>query len=98
MSYIDTLRDMDRGAAQRSITSRIVDAVRGAIESGELEPGARLLPTRDLAELAGVNHLTAVRAYKRLRELGLVHARVGSGTYVRDLRTRVDAGAAAEPT
>jgi 2-aminoadipate transaminase len=50
---------------------------------GELEPGDRLPPTREVAEIAGVNHLTAARAYRRLADLGLVTGRVGSGTYVR---------------
>src|SRR5690606_38664974 len=39
--------------------------------------------TRELAELAGVNHLTAARAYRRLAERGLVTSKVGSGTFVR---------------
>ena len=47
-------------------------------------PGEKLPPTRELAELAGINHLTAVRAYRRLRELGLVSAHVGRGTFVRE--------------
>ncbi|MEJ7717223.1 MAG: hypothetical protein WKF31_04375 [Thermoleophilaceae bacterium] len=36
-----------------------------------------------LAEEAGVNHLTAARAYRRLAELGYVTASVGRGTFVR---------------
>ena len=59
-------------------------AIEGAIESGELTPGEKLPPTRELAETAGINHLTAVRAYRRLRELGLVTSQVGRGTFVRD--------------
>jgi 2-aminoadipate transaminase len=90
MSYIDQLRDMERDGPQ-SVTQRIVDAIAGAIEAGELAAGARLPPTRELAEIAGVNHLTAVRAYRRLRDLGLVQPRVGSGTYVREPRARVAA-------
>jgi 2-aminoadipate transaminase len=66
-------------------------ALREAIAHGELAPGEKLPPTRELAELAGVNHLTAVRVYRRLRELGLVTSQVGRGTFVRD-------GAAAQPT
>jgi 2-aminoadipate transaminase len=96
MSYTDALRDIDRSTVQGSITGRIVEAIRAAIERGDLPPGERLLPTRELADLAGINHLTAVRAYKRLRELGYVHAKVGSGTYVRDLRARVAAAEAPE--
>ena len=82
MSYKDQLSDLDRDG-ERSLTQQLVDLVTEAISSGELAPGEQLPPTRELAELAGVNHLTAVRAYKRLRELGLVSSQVGRGTFVR---------------
>ncbi|MGH2952914.1 MAG: PLP-dependent aminotransferase family protein [Solirubrobacterales bacterium] len=76
------MSDLDR-SSERSLTQQLVDAIAAAIESGELRPEEKLPPTRELAELAGVNHLTAVRAYRRLRELGLVTAHVGRGTFVR---------------
>ena len=82
MSYKDELSDLDRDG-ERSLTQQLVDAIAAAIERGELGPGEKLPPTRELAELAGINHLTAVRAYRRLRELGLVSAHVGRGTFVR---------------
>jgi DNA-binding transcriptional MocR family regulator len=82
MSYKDRLSELDRGA-ESSLTSQIVDAFAAAIAAGELAPDEKLPPTRTLAELAGVNHLTAARAYRRLAELGLVTARVGQGTFVR---------------
>ena len=93
MSYKASLSELDRDG-DRSLTQQIVDVVSEAISGGELAPGEQLPPTRELAELAGVNHLTAVRAYKRLRELGLVSAHVGRGTFVRGAardpgRTRV---------
>ncbi len=83
MSYKAELKDLKRDG-ERSITDQLVGAFKGAIGSGELAPGEKLPPTRELAETAGVNHLTAVRAYRRLRELGLVSSQVGRGTFVRD--------------
>lgn len=82
MSYKKRLSDLER-EGPRSVTAQIVDAFAEAIERGELSPGDKLPPTRELAEVAGVNHLTAARAYRRLAEMGLVAGRVGSGTYVR---------------
>ena len=82
MSYKERLSDIDRGSPE-SVTSQIVGAFSDAIDSGELAPGEKLPPTRELAELAGVNHLTAARAYRRLADMGLVTGRVGSGTFVR---------------
>jgi DNA-binding transcriptional MocR family regulator len=82
MSYKAELSDLTRDG-ERSLTQQLVDVIAGAIERGELVPDQQLPPTRELAELADVNHLTAVRAYRRLRELGLVTAHVGRGTFVR---------------
>ena len=79
MSYKDKLSDLKRGG-ETSLTEQLIDLISAAIESGELAPEEKLPPTRELAELAGVNHLTAVRAYRRLRELGLVSSQVGRGT------------------
>src|ERR687891_996693 len=86
MSYKARLSDLNRGS-ETSLTQQLVDTITAAIESGELGPEEKLPPTRELAELAGVNHLTAVRAYRRLRELGLVTAHVGRGTFVREAAT-----------
>jgi len=83
MSYKARLKDLER-EGERSLTEQMVAAFREAIASGELAIGEKLPPTRELAELARVNHLTAVRVYRRLRELGLVHSAVGRGTFVRD--------------
>jgi 2-aminoadipate transaminase len=94
MSYKDKLSDLQREGAA-SLTSQIVDVFAAAIADGELGPDDKLPPTRELAEIAQVNHLTAARAYRRLAELGLVTARVGQGTFVR-VGAQNGAGAGAE--
>jgi DNA-binding transcriptional MocR family regulator len=94
MSYKDQLKDLERNG-ERSLTEQMVEALRTAIDSGELPVGEKLPPTRELAELAAVNHLTAVRVYRKLRELGLVSSQVGRGTFVREVAgatLRGDAG------
>jgi DNA-binding transcriptional MocR family regulator len=88
MSYKDIkLFDNIRRDDPRPLTQQLVDVVVAAINSGELKAGDRLPPTRAAATEAGVNHLTAARAYRRLAEEGWVTAGVGRGTFVRD-RTR----------
>src|SRR4051812_1392859 len=82
MSYKDKLSGIQRDGPA-SVTSQIVDVFAAAIAAGELGADEKLPPTRELAELAQVNHLTAARAYRRLAEMGLVTARVGQGTFVR---------------
>jgi DNA-binding transcriptional MocR family regulator len=84
MSYKIDLSELARDGAV-SLTQQIVDRFAAAIESGELAPGEKLPPTRELAELVGVNHLTAARVYRRLAEQGYVTASVGRGTFVRTL-------------
>lgn len=89
MSYKAQLIDLRKAGteagrdARTGVTARIVEVFEQAIAQGELGPGAKLPPTRQLAELAGVNHLTAARAYRQLAERGLVASKVGSGTFVR---------------
>jgi DNA-binding transcriptional MocR family regulator len=82
MSYKFGVLDLDR-ASETSITQQLTDHIAGLIDRGELQPGAKLPATRALAADAGINHLTAVRVYRRLAELGYVAAAVGRGTFVR---------------
>jgi GntR family transcriptional regulator of abcA and norABC len=82
MSYKLDLSRLQRDSEQ-SITTQLVELVRGAIERGELPPGGKLPTTRQVAQEAGLNHLTVVRAYKRLAAEGFVTASRGRGTFVR---------------
>jgi DNA-binding transcriptional MocR family regulator len=84
MSYKLNLSELERDG-DVSITQQLVDRISAAIEAGDLEPAAKLPPTRELATEAGVNHLTAARVYRKLAELGYVTAQVGRGTFVRTL-------------
>ncbi|MFD7645928.1 GntR family transcriptional regulator [Kitasatospora sp. NPDC059795] len=54
----------------------------GLIESGELQPGDRLPPQREVMQQWGVAAQTAGRAFKRLRDKGLTVATTGGGTVV----------------
>ncbi len=81
-SYKERLSELER-EADSSLTDQIVAVIERAIADGEVMPGDKLPPTRELADLAGVNHLTAARAYRRLADRGAVVSKVGSGTFVR---------------
>lgn len=82
MSYKLDLSHLKRGA-DISINAQLVDLVRSAVERGDLQPGDKLPTTRAMAEEAGLNHLTVVRAYRRLAQEGYVTAARGRGTFVR---------------
>jgi GntR family transcriptional regulator len=70
----------------------IAMTLRGAIDSGEYPPGARLPGENDVMRDHGVARATARQALAQLINWGLAQARKGSGIYVRDFRPIVRDG------
>jgi DNA-binding transcriptional MocR family regulator len=64
----------------------IADAIEGAIDRGELVPGARLPTIRDTARELEVTVGTVVRAYAEARARGLISGEIGRGSFVRRRR------------
>ena len=60
----------------------IADAIADAVNTGELTPGTRLPPQRQLAWGLGVTVGTVGRAYDLAQQRGLVAGEVGRGTFV----------------
>src|SRR3954452_13164431 len=81
MSYKIDLSELKRDGAV-SLTQQVVDRFAAAIEEGRLEAGEKLQPTRELAGLVGVNHLSAARVHPRLPALRYVTASVARGAFV----------------
>lgn len=63
-------------------SSALADALRDATTAGTLPSGTRLPAERTLAQALGVSRGTVVRAYERLREVGLARTRHGAGTVI----------------
>lgn len=61
---------------------QIAEGLLSRIESGELSPGDRLPPERDLSDSLGVNRMTLRRALRVLEAQGVVVRRHGVGTFV----------------
>ncbi len=61
---------------------QVIDQVRSAMATGQLEPGDRLPTVRQLAVDLSVNPNTVSRAYTELELTGLVETQMGSGTFV----------------
>ncbi|MFD7660780.1 PLP-dependent aminotransferase family protein [Actinosynnema sp. NPDC059797] len=92
---VDLHLDLDPSTGRRAGLER---ALREAIRTGRLAPGARLPATRRLAAELGLARNTVAAAYDQLVAEGYLTARRGAGTLVAPLPAAPPgAGAAAEP-
>ena len=64
------------------IYMQIMDKIRAAIVSGELQPGQKIQPVRELAEEFGVNPNTMQRALAELEREHLLNSERTSGRFV----------------
>ncbi|MDK2661164.1 PLP-dependent aminotransferase family protein [Cupriavidus consociatus] len=64
------------------LNRQLFDDIRDAILAGQLSPGTRLPPTRELAQDLGIARNTVLYAYDRLTDEGYTQTHGGSGTYV----------------
>lgn len=69
---------------QGPLYAAICDAIANDVATGQLKPGQKLPPHRDLAFKLGVTIGTVARAYAEATERGLVVGEVGRGTFVMD--------------
>ncbi|MGW4944155.1 GntR family transcriptional regulator [Actinoplanes sp. NPDC004185] len=67
-----------------AVYAQLMQQVRQAIRMGRLAPGDQLPTAREVAESARINPNTVLKAYRELELAGLVEARQGSGTFVRE--------------
>jgi GntR family transcriptional regulator len=64
----------------------IAEALREQIDSGNLAPGSKVPSENELMAIYGVEQPTARRALEVLKNEGLIIARRGAGTFVREFR------------
>jgi 2-aminoadipate transaminase len=69
-------------ASAQPLYRQIYLSIREKIESGEIENGTRLPPTRELAGSLGLNRTTISAAYELLESEGFVRGHVGRGSFV----------------
>jgi DNA-binding FadR family transcriptional regulator len=78
---------MARPVTSTTLAQAVTDHLRTLIHRGEVGPGGRLPPERELAEQLGVARISLREAIKQLRAEGYVEVRRGAtgGTYVTEL-------------
>jgi len=66
----------------KRVSDQAYEQIRDLIFRGELKPGDRIMPERELAQALGVSRPTVREAIKRLVTMGLLEHRQGQGTFV----------------
>jgi len=61
---------------------QVAAEIRRSLADGEASPGERLAPAKDFAAVLGVNVNTVLRAFRILRDEGLLEFRRGRGVTV----------------
>jgi GntR family transcriptional repressor for pyruvate dehydrogenase complex len=66
----------------RALSEKIITQISDALIAGELKPGDRLPPERELAEQFGVSRTVIRDAVKTLAGRGILHVKHGAGIFV----------------
>jgi GntR family transcriptional regulator len=80
LSVID--RSANRLLAALPLYLQIAESLLEQVESGQLQPGDRLPPERQLSDMLAVNRMTVRRALRILQGRGLLVRRQGRGTFI----------------
>ncbi len=74
------------------LSIQIAEGLIAQFEQGDLTPGDRLPPERELSETLGVNRMTLRQALRVLETQGLLIRQQGSGTYIAEPKIEREAG------
>jgi GntR family transcriptional repressor for pyruvate dehydrogenase complex len=69
---------------RQRLDEQIAASIADAILHGAFPPGTTLPPERELADQLGVNRTSLRQGLARVQQMGLIEARQGSGSVVRD--------------
>jgi GntR family transcriptional repressor for pyruvate dehydrogenase complex len=72
-----------------AVTDEAIEKIKGMIVSGELAPGSRLPPEKELAERLGLSRSSMREAVKALEVIRVLDVRRGDGTYVTSLEPKL---------
>lgn len=80
---------MSRYAAGMAVTDEAILSIKAMILAGELAPGDRLPPEKELSERLGLSRSSLREAVKALEVIRVLDVRRGDGTYVTSLEPRL---------
>ena len=83
---------MERVPESAALSERVIARISDAIVSGELTPGDRLPPERELAGQFGVSRTVVRDAIKTLSGRGILRVKRGAGNFVADPQEGAPAG------
>ena len=72
-----------------AVTDKAIEKIKAMITSGELAPGDRLPPEKELSEHLGLSRSSMREAVKALEVIRVLDVRRGDGTYVTSLEPRL---------
>jgi len=72
-----------------AVTDEAIEKIKDMIVRGELTPGSRLPPEKDLAERLGLSRSSMREAVKALEVIRVLDVRRGDGTYVTSLEPKL---------
>src|SRR5699024_833226 len=85
MSVAATVRPAGDYAGAVAVTDEAIGKIKDMIHSGELRPGSRLPPEKELSERLGLSRNSLREAVKALEVVRVLDVRRGDGTYVTSL-------------
>ncbi|MEM6941770.1 MAG: PLP-dependent aminotransferase family protein [Pseudomonadota bacterium] len=94
---MDTIWPSEALAKARPKYKAVVSMIRDRISAGQLQPGEKLPPVRELAWLLKITPGTVARAYTVLTDCGVLQAEVGRGTFVSEPDVALSHGIDAPP-
>ncbi len=68
-----------------NVVEQVYDQMQALLIDGTWHPGDKLPSENELAETFGVSRMTVRQAMQKLKALGLIETRTGSGSYVREV-------------
>jgi GntR family transcriptional regulator len=82
--------EMFKGEEETPFYQQLKDKIIDDIESGKLKHGDKLPSERELAEQYGISRMTARHTLSILEREGVVERRVGSGTFISNVKIEMD--------